>query len=90
MAGVDDDLVVDPCQLRVRLDVPQGPPRVRSDSEDLGLAGCELLIGEDALSVKVRQVLELRGRVVLLSGGGGAAACCAAYCWGSCSSHLAF
>ena len=40
--------------------------RVASDSEDLGLAGRELLIGEHALSVKVRQVLKLSGCIVLL------------------------
>ena len=54
-------------------DAPRRRPRcslwlpalsVRSDSEDLGLGGCELLVGEDALSVKVCQVLKLRGRVV--------------------------
>ena len=49
---------------------------VRSDSEDLGLGGRELLVGEHALSVKLRQILELRGRVVLRLGGGGG--CCTA------------
>ena len=38
---------------------------IRSDSEDLGLGGSELLIGEHTLRVKLRQVLELCGRVVL-------------------------
>jgi hypothetical protein len=37
---------------------------VRSDSEDLGLRSRKLLVGEDALSVEVRQILKLRGGVV--------------------------
>src|SRR5215204_844695 len=55
MAGVDDDLVVAPCEPRVRLDGPHsdsgcGP----SEAEDLGLGGRELLIGEHALVVELR------------------------------------
>ena len=52
------------------------PRVVRVRFEDLGLAGCELLIGEHALGVKVRQVLKLRGRVVLRRCRWRAAACC--------------
>src|SRR4051812_11852910 len=40
--------------------------RCRSDSEDLRLRGAELLIGENALGMKRREVLELCRRVLFL------------------------
>ena len=66
VAGVDDDLVVDPCQPRVRLDRSE-----RSEAERLGLRGRELLVGEHALRVQRRQLLELRVRVLGRGRGGG-------------------
>jgi len=38
---------------------------MRSDSEELGLGCSELLIGENTLGVKLRQVLELCVRIFL-------------------------
>ena len=37
----------------------------RSDAEDLGLGGRELLVGQDALLVQLRELLQLGGLVVL-------------------------
>ena len=96
MAGVDDDLVVDPCQPRVRLDLRhRSAEAARSDPEDLRLGGCELLIGEHALPVKLRQLLELArsSRPPAAAGGGGACCvlrrCCCCCCCASCWSYFA-
>ena len=59
VAGVGDDLVVDPCQPRVGLNGPQQRHVQSSDSEDLGLGGGELLVGEHTLGVELRVLLEL-------------------------------
>src|SRR5262249_25003855 len=61
VAGVDDDLVVVPCQPRVRVDRTHATPR--ADAQDLGLRGCELLRGEHALRVQICEVLKLGVRV---------------------------
>jgi len=53
VAGVDDDLVVDPRQPRVGLDRAE-----RLDPQSLGLGGRELLVREHALGVELRQVFE--------------------------------
>jgi hypothetical protein len=59
VAGVDDDLVVDPRQPRVGLDRGE-----RLDPQSLGLRRRELLVREDALLVELGQLLELRVRVL--------------------------
>src|SRR4029077_17292204 len=69
VAGINEDRGVDPCQPRVRLNLlHRSQTRCGSDSEDLGLGGRELLVREHALGMELRQVLELRGRVVSRGG----------------------
>ena len=73
VTGVHDDLVVDPCEPCVRVSLaheadPRTAAEPRSDAEDLGLGGRELLVGQHALLVQLRELLQLGGLLVLLEG----------------------
>ena len=89
VAGVDDDLVVDPCQPRVRLDLPHRPAACRGQiPRILALAAANSSSVSTPWACSCARFWSFAFVSSSAGAGGGGAACCP-YCCASCSSYLA-